>query len=156
MAQLSPNYNLTLPEATDNINPSIFFDNFTIIDDVLGTLAKSEYVVGVGSQDGWYYKRYSSGFIELWRVSDEIEIDTSGKRTTVEVNLGNIVNFVSDDYVVDVTLSTTTANLGTKNPKYEMLILDQTVTGFKLIIMNDGTSGKIKHKVHYRILGRWA
>lgn len=65
MSQLTSHYKLIKPEATDKMDPSIFASNFETIDRELYDL-KTDYVVAYGTQNGWIYRRWASGFMECY------------------------------------------------------------------------------------------
>lgn len=65
MSTTTTHLGLTKPDATDNITPRGFNDNFDKIDDEIFGL-KTDYVVAQGIQGAWTYRRWASGIGECW------------------------------------------------------------------------------------------
>lgn len=64
MSTITNNLELVKYDASDKITPVGYNQNFDKIDDAIGNLSV-DYIVSQGEQDGWYYRRWKSGFIEL-------------------------------------------------------------------------------------------
>jgi hypothetical protein len=65
MSTLTENLRLIKPEATDNVSPQPYNQNFDKIDTEIQGL-KTDYVVAQGQQGIWTYRRWSSGIAECW------------------------------------------------------------------------------------------
>lgn len=73
MADVTPNLRLIKPEASDNISPQIFADNFDKIDAEIAAL-QIDYVIAQGTQGVWDYRRWASGIAECWIEDYNVKI----------------------------------------------------------------------------------
>lgn len=65
MSTITQYLNLIKPQSSDNMNPNLFANNADILDAAINDL-RQDYVVAVGVQDAWDYRRWASGLAECW------------------------------------------------------------------------------------------
>lgn len=65
MATTTAEFNFIKPDASDNISPAPFNENFDKVESLLKDLMV-DYIVAQGTQGIWEYRRWASGIAECW------------------------------------------------------------------------------------------
>ena len=65
MSSLTTEYNFIKPDASDNISPAPFNQNFDKIESLIKSLSV-DYVEAQGTSGVWQYRRWHSGIAECW------------------------------------------------------------------------------------------
>lgn len=154
MSTLTENLQLVKPEITDPISLESMNQNLDIIDANIGEL-KTDYVISQGIQDGWIYRRWSSGIVEQWKSTNRFDVQpTKGSSTLTVTNVTLPVPMASSDFNVQVTLTNLTGGNVWYWTHLIQMIMNQTVGGFDIITWNDGNY-TATIATHIYVIGRW-
>lgn len=137
-------------DISENVSPSGFNQNFDAIDEAIFEL-QTDYVVAQGEQDGWIYRRWSSGIVEQWKTTGLYNVSP---KTGVFTEVKLPVPMLTSDYNVQLSLTRGKNDQVSYWTYINLLSCRQTVNSFTIHTFNDG-SYNVTVAAHIFIVGRW-